>query len=97
MELSDQENSTVEFIVSAVTGADRSQELRELFLLWQKTGTSPMVKSGNGLTVRVIITNPQRKTSVAHCVSYASSELTDGIVEAGGTIWDSTHVQITQL
>lgn len=96
MELANQENSKVEFIVSGETGADRSRKLRELFQLWQKTGASPMVQLGTGLTVRVIITNPQRTTSVAHCISYACSELTDGIVEAGGTIWDGTHVQSTQ-
>ncbi len=92
----DRKKTKVEFIVSGETAADRARELRKLFDQWQKTGSTHLENSGTGLTIRVIITEPARETSVAHCISYACGELEEGIVEAGGSIWDGTHVQITR-
>ena len=87
----------IEFIVSGDTGSERSEELKRLYRLWRDTGSCPQPGIlGKSVATRVIITNPARETSVEHSVRYACGELEDGIVEAGGTIWDGTHVQITR-
>lgn len=88
--------TTVEFIVSGATGPERSAELKKLYQVWLETGGSRLESHDKGrMRVRVIITGPSRPTSVDHSVRYACGELKDGIIRAGGTIWDGTHVQIT--
>ncbi len=92
----DRDTATVEFIVSGETGPERSEELRKLYQMWLETGGSRLESREKGrMRVRVIITGPGRPTSVDHSVRYACGELKDGIIRAGGTIWDGTHVQIT--
>lgn len=92
----DGDNTTVEFIVSGATGSERSEELKKLYQTWLETGGSRLESTQKGtMRVRVIITGPRRPTSVDRSVSYACGELKDGIIRAGGTIWDGTHVQIT--
>lgn len=88
--------TTIEFVVSGDTGPERSEELKKLYLTWLETGGSQLGSPEKGrMRVRVIITGPTRPTSVDHSVRYACGELKDGIIGAGGTIWDGTHVQIT--
>lgn len=90
------EMNTLEFIVSGATGRERSEELKKLYLKWLETGSSLLESpEKGGISLRVIITGPVRSTSVDHSVGYACGELKDGIIGAGGTIWDGTHVLIT--
>lgn len=84
-----------EFIVSGNSGDDLATELELLYKKWyinpsETTGKRRRKK----LTLRIIITDITCETSVEHCIRYACSEIRDGIVSAGGTIWDGTHVQI---
>lgn len=85
----------IEFIISG----DSSEELAdELILIYNNWRIYPCClnkhQKNKRLTIRVRITGIMRETSVDHCIRYACGEIRDGIIEAGGTIWDGTHVQI---
>jgi hypothetical protein len=88
-------------IFITISGDDpktRAEALRSLAPeLLADTDRIDLSKSGHRVRLRVIITDPQRETSVRHALDYAASEVRDGIGEAGGTLWDGTHVQICML
>jgi len=84
------------FTIAGDTGADRAEALQVAYDEWQKNPQDSMPVIGTGsITMQVRVTGPTHDTSVEHAVSYAVSELKDGIGEAGGSIWDGTHVQLT--
>ncbi|MCU0845782.1 MAG: hypothetical protein MUC76_12750 [Spirochaetes bacterium] len=86
----------IEFIVSGNSGKERADSLKLLYERWRENPL-PQLEDNTGKKprIRVIITGPRRESSIEHAVRYALRELEDGIGEAGGTIWDGTHVQIT--
>lgn len=51
-------------------------------------------ETSDKVKLRVTISSPASETSFDHGVAYARGEIADGIGEAGGSIWDRTHVQI---
>jgi hypothetical protein len=85
----------IQFFPSGNNSEEIAQDLENLLQQWLKK-PEPTHKSPNkGIeVVRVEISNPTRATSVEQCVSYACSEIRDGIRFAGGKIWDGTHVLI---
>ena len=86
----------VEFTVSGESGKERAESLWRLYERWRENPL-PLLHdtSSTGPRIRITITDPKRETSVEHAVMYARNELKDRIGEAGGFIWDGTHVQIT--
>ncbi|GEM_PF-3775847 len=85
----------IEFIISGETSEELADELIIVYNKWRKNPGSLNGKNKKKrLTIRVCITGIRRETSIEHCIRYACGEIRDGIIQAGGTIWDGTHVQI---
>lgn len=91
------------FRVSGSSGTEYASDLRRLLEEWESSPSEHISPSGLEESLplvygqgplEIIVTDPGRETSVSHCLRYAMGELQDGIVAAGGHIWDGTHVQI---
>jgi hypothetical protein len=86
----------VVFVVRGDDGPARAESLDRVRAAWEAEPAAWVEdEAGSGLVLYVIVTEPRRSTSVDHALSYARGEIRDGIGEAGGSIWDRTHVQIT--
>ncbi|MBK8233284.1 MAG: hypothetical protein IPK72_22600 [Candidatus Eisenbacteria bacterium] len=85
------------FTLSGTDGPELARALERAFARWLASPTPEVEElDAPGDRIRVVITGPTRETSMAHAVSFARSELEAGICEAGGAIWDRTHVLITE-
>ena len=87
---------TITFVVQGDDGPKLAASLDRALEVWR---VAPALRVEDPtptgrFVLHVVITDPQRETSVEHGVSYARSEIEAGIGAAGGSIWDGTHVQI---
>lgn len=87
-------------ITFCITGVDPNSRVKALEKAYEKWKTNPQPYVSEcenpGKKLFIIITEPSRDTSVEHCISTAISDIKDGITEAGGSIWDGSHVWITR-
>jgi hypothetical protein len=84
------------FSVSGPSGRERAEALLRASELWQQSPRDCADLCGNEPPVYIIVTNPTEPDSVERAVHYAADELRAGIVEAGGSLGDETHVWITR-
>lgn len=93
---SEPSSNRIVFVVSGEDGPARAESLDRVKTIWDKKLAAWIEEPGaTGKRLYVIVTDPTRPTSVDSALRYARTEIRDGIGEAGGSISDRTHVQIT--